>query len=231
MLKKSLISAGSRCSPRSFTLNNLIWYASYGSNLLKERFLRYIEGGRARGASFSNPGCLDKSHPRKEKAVTIHHQMYFAGNIEGWENLGVAFIKKEQDRSVHTLGRMYLITREQFLQVVMQENGYDPSCESLSIDLDTVLENGSIEIPELLYGHIMCIGQNDSFPIVTFTSCRDDSSVRYERPGDKYLKLISEGIRETYKFPDREIARYLVDLPGIRGNIGLERLERVVACR
>ncbi|MFP4014606.1 MAG: hypothetical protein ACLFVQ_11000 [Chitinispirillaceae bacterium] len=210
-------------------MDNLIWYASYGSNLQKERFLCYIEGGRARGASFSHPGCLDKSHPVKDSAVAIHHQMYFAMHIEGWQNRGVAFIKKEEDRTVLTWGRMYLITREQFLQVLMQENGYDPSCGSLHVDLDAVCENGSVQVPELLYGHIICIGSKDSYPVVTFTAGWDDSSVRYEPPGENYLRVIAEGIRETYHISYEEIARYLAGLPGIQGNIGQESLERVIA--
>ena len=43
----------------------LVWYACYGSNLLKERFLCYIRGGRPIGAQRTFYGCKNKKEPKK----------------------------------------------------------------------------------------------------------------------------------------------------------------------
>lgn len=87
---------------------NYVWYACYGSNLLKERFMLYIKE------------CNDKTEPSCEKPIIIHHDLYFANSSSRWENKGVAFIKPEKNEKVATLGRMYIITEEQFLEI--QEN-------------------------------------------------------------------------------------------------------------
>ena len=51
-----------------------VWYACYGSNLLKERFMGYILGGGIKGEG----GCRDKTPPIKEMQITISHVLYFS---------------------------------------------------------------------------------------------------------------------------------------------------------
>lgn len=102
----------------------LVWYASYGSNLLRSRFMCYIRGGRPKSSSKGYRGCTDKSEPLKDKPVRIPHELYFSGRSSVWGGGGggVAFIKPTRaSKGEFTLGRMYLITREQFTQVVRQE--------------------------------------------------------------------------------------------------------------
>lgn len=41
----------------------LVWYASYGANLLRERFMFYVQGGVLKGSDRQYPGCRDKSEP------------------------------------------------------------------------------------------------------------------------------------------------------------------------
>src|SRR5436305_7842838 len=98
-----------------------IWYASYGSNLsYQKRFMCYIAGGRPAGSQNTNPGCRDKTPPIDNKPIAIHLDLYFAEYSQWW-NGGVAFIKRGNERS-KTLGRIYLITDDQFNDVVLQEN-------------------------------------------------------------------------------------------------------------
>ena len=49
------------------------------------------------------------------------------GIIKGiWEDKGVAFIKSERNEAVESLGRMYLVKKDQFIEIVRQESGKEP---------------------------------------------------------------------------------------------------------
>ncbi|MDR1611166.1 MAG: gamma-glutamylcyclotransferase, partial [Planctomycetota bacterium] len=100
----------------------LLWYASYGSNMLRERFLCYIKGGKFRGRGEDKGGCRDTSLPLEDRPLLIPRQLYFARNSSTWGGRGVAFLDK--DRPGLTLGRMYKITREQFGEVKSQEGDW-----------------------------------------------------------------------------------------------------------
>jgi hypothetical protein len=103
----------------------LVWYASYGSNLKRERFVCYIKGGTPKGSAKRNEGCRDKSEPAESRPISINGEIYFAGQSRPWGNGGVAFIRENSEQG-STLGRKYLITEEQFNDVVMQENSKEP---------------------------------------------------------------------------------------------------------
>lgn len=76
---------------------NLIWYASYGLSLCKERFHYYILGGKLKGSFKYYEGCADKTLPRCTKSGEIYRELYFAKKSSTWDNGGVAFIKTEED--------------------------------------------------------------------------------------------------------------------------------------
>jgi hypothetical protein len=97
-----------------------VWYACYGSNLSKERFLFYVKGGFCKLNNKDYKGCADKSEPIKDRPIVIHHRLYFGNRSNSWNGGGVAFIDPQQNREERTLGRMYLITEEQFEQVHKQ---------------------------------------------------------------------------------------------------------------
>ena len=101
-------------------MKDLVWYGCYGSNLYKKRFSYYIKGGRPEGSNKCYKGCSDKSVPRDDKQIMIPYKLYFAKESPSWENMGIAFIKTEMNESVETMGRMYLIKKDQFVEVVMQ---------------------------------------------------------------------------------------------------------------
>ncbi|MGX1752144.1 hypothetical protein [Sphingobacterium sp. NPDC055346] len=58
--------------------NDKVWYACYGSNLLKDRFYCYIQGGQPAGANTIYEGCTDKSLPIDEENIIINAELYFA---------------------------------------------------------------------------------------------------------------------------------------------------------
>src|SRR4030095_163368 len=116
-----------------------IWYASYGSNLLEERFLCYIKGGQPVGSKKHYEGCRDKSLPIDKEEFYIPSELYFAKESDSWDNGGVAFIKTNFEPQQSTLGRMYLITPQQFIDVVKQETN---SSGSLHIDFEKAIVEG-----------------------------------------------------------------------------------------
>ena len=114
-----------------------IWYASYGSNLLEERFLCYIKGGKPSGSSKRHDGCFDKTLPQNNAKIYINHELYFARKSKSWDNGGVAFLSEKFESNHKTLGRMYLITPDQFTEVVKQEIDFEGTLE---LDFDKAIE-------------------------------------------------------------------------------------------
>lgn len=99
-----------------------VWYACYGSNLNADRFRAYIEGTVNPANGIREKGCTDKSLWTDTKVRFFHGQLYFAKSSEKWQRGGVAFIDPDADGTVCM--RLYLITREQFLEVQRQEGAW-----------------------------------------------------------------------------------------------------------
>jgi gamma-glutamylcyclotransferase (GGCT)/AIG2-like uncharacterized protein YtfP len=78
--------------------NEYVWYVSYGSNMLKERFLCYIKGGSYNSSRY-HPPCDDTTLPQAVKTVEIPYDMYF-GNMSGSWNCGVSFLENPFFQSI-----------------------------------------------------------------------------------------------------------------------------------
>ena len=156
--------------------SNLVWYACYGSNILYARFLCYIQGGTFYANAKEYRGCTDKTPPRSTKAIIIPYEMYFGNESGSWlvngKKAGVAFLDLEKRAT--TLGRMYLVTEEQFHEIWEQEGK-----------------------KENWYDKIIDLGECDNYPIKTFTSSKRRIP---NAPSDKYLEVICKGYEEI--FPD-----------------------------
>lgn len=84
-----------------------VWYAAYGSNINKNRFMQYINS------------CSDKSAPIEDMPYIIPYELYFASISRTWDHKGVAFIN--DNKYGVTLGRVYKITMSQFLEIQSME--------------------------------------------------------------------------------------------------------------
>ncbi|MDR7236883.1 hypothetical protein [Neobacillus drentensis] len=188
-----------------------VWYASYGSNINADRFLCYIKGGQPEGSSQVEIGCKDATLPLDESTFTIERPLYFAKEAVRWETQGVAFIGLHEDKENRTYSKKYLITVEQFLDVVKQENnGID-----FEIDLKEVKRKGSKVFQHYSwYGNILFLGDEGGFPIYTFTAPWDINDVEWNKPSHAYLKTIIKGLSKDYI--DDEIFTYLQNKPGIK---------------
>src|SRR5579859_2057184 len=192
-----------------------VWYASYGSNILEERFLCYIQGGQPDGSAKTYNGCNDKSLPVDSEEIYICSELYFAKKSKSWDNGGVGFIRIDFEPQRQTLGRMYLITREQFVDVVRQETN---NKELPSIDFEKAIANGSFVYSELSwYGNLIYLGIREEFPIFTFTN--HENIAQINKPSKNYLRTIIRGIKESYThLSNEEIVTYLISKQGVEDN-------------
>jgi len=185
--------------------NSPVWYACYGSNLKRERFMTYILGGKPGGSSKVHRGCTCKQPPMQEKAITINHRLYFSRYSKSWQG-GVAFIETAGcGRENAALGKMYLITREQFREIFAQEN--DIAVKKAKIDFDRLTAEGRLVAGRGRYNCLLRLGNDEEtgHPIFTFTSA-DERDVAYTEPSGEYLETIVDGICQTYPGMNRDAA-------------------------
>lgn len=165
-----------------------IWYVSYGSNMLYERFLTYIEGGAFEDGGSYNFPCNNTSEPVERRTIEIPHDMYFGNHSGSWNGCGVSFL--DISRKGHALGVAYLITREQFEHVAAEENGgrFPDGYGNWYEDINT-------------------LGEMDGFEMVTITN----NELRpYEKPCEEYLNTLKRGIRQNWsEMSEEEIDSYL----------------------
>lgn len=207
-----------------------VWYASYGSNLNEARFLTYLQGGSPDGTNSSHEGARDKTLPKDSTPIRFNGRMHFAGTSYKWGRGGIAFM--DRDTSGHALGRAYLITFEQFEDVVAQENG--KATGSVNISGANALKEGSTEVGAGLYNNLIHIGDYRGYPVFTFTSsftAKDavsDAQVTSgykkmgstNRPSDNYIRMIGKGLEESFGMSIEEQSDYL------RGTLGAGEITR-----
>jgi hypothetical protein len=163
--------------------SDYVWYASYGSNLLYERFITYIKGGDCKFNGVSYSGGRDKSLPKDNRPITIPYKMYYGNKRSSWGNGGVSFLDIEVKGQA--LGRMYLITRNQLEDIPRQEGR-----------------------GENWYNHSVKLGEQDGIEIITITN---KGKRAFHKPSDEYLEVIRRGIKETYlDMDDFDVMKYLV---------------------
>ncbi|MBC5637748.1 hypothetical protein H8S33_13105 [Ornithinibacillus sp. BX22] len=200
-----------------------IWYASYGSNLMKDRLLAYIYGGKPPGSNQSEQGCRDKTTPKDSKRIDIPFPLYFSKERSKWGEGGVAFIGTDASNEEKTIGRMYLITEEQFQDVVSQEN----NGLQVKLDLIEIERKGYIDIHHGWYDRMVYLGKRDGAPIFTFTSSLPISNVTFTKPSVPYLNVIACGLMELGLGED-EIVDYLMAKEGIKEEITIDSLRNYI---
>lgn len=205
-----------------------VWYASYGSNLAKDRFETYIAGGAPEGTYTAHPGARDTTLPEEDVAIRYHGRMHFAAASNRWGGGGVAFM--DDDAPGHSLGRAYKIGMQQFDDVVAQENGRKPG--DMTVETKEALAVGKSKIGYGLYGTLVHIGDFENAPVFTFTSdftAKEALTSLYEAKGkvmptnsptDNYMRMIGSGLSETFGMSEYEQADY------IRGSLGASTITR-----
>lgn len=195
----------------SLDLDQPVWYAAYGSNVLEERFLRYIQGGPIPNSTTgqSQDAARDTTLPSGDEPFAIDRQLFFAGSSSRWGDGGVAFLDadKQPDSTVH--GRAWRITLGQLEDLFRQENGLSDLVE---IDLDALCQVGRLEVVERWYGRLEVVGEIGDLSVVTLATPKP--MTRYRSADISYLSVIAQGLIDCWQMELPEIATYLAGLPG-----------------
>ena len=147
---------------------NLVWYLSYGSNISLIRFMYYILG-RNDILGPLRRGCNDKRLPEQSLLVKFNNEIFF----DRYAYIGRARAK------IPTIGRIYLITLEQYEQIRTLE--------------------GSQYQTEYDFGVLA------GYPVKSFT-CSEQQAVIH-KSGDRkmyldYFNLISDSLHKMASYND-----------------------------
>ncbi len=195
-----------------------VWYASYGSNLSRHRFERYLHGGTPVGGRRPHRGATDRTPPRADRPFHLPYRLRFGGVSRTWGG-GMAFI--DTVAAGRTLARMYRITAAQFADVHAQENGGDARPADLA-----ALEPGQrVRAADGNYPMIVCCGVVDRVPVVTFTAEHLPSAAA---PAPPYLRTIAAGLAEAHRLAATGIVRYLRSARTVRAAYTASELSAVV---
>ena len=193
-----------------------VWYVSYGSNLNRARFLAYLQGGRVAGNDVVYRGCADTAPPVDDVPLILPHALYFAGwSARVWGGTSAAFITLAA-QSGSSLARAYLITQQQFVEVVRQENGNRAEVDDFGVKLEAARQQGHVRMLATGgYTELIHCGERDGRPMLSFTASENRRD--FGRPSASYLRVIGTGLKERHRLPDRDVAAYLGARPGVRG--------------
>ncbi|SDO74927.1 hypothetical protein SAMN04489867_0487 [Pedococcus dokdonensis] len=194
-----------------------VWYASYGSNLRRDRFLHYIAGGRPEGASRTYPGARDRTPPVDDRPLTLPGAMFFGWESPTWGG-GIAFYNADSEGP--TLARAYLVSDQQFADVAAQEMHRQPGDD---LDLGQVLEHSRHDLGPGRYEALHLVGELEGAPVLTFTT-PDPAALQLNSPTAAYLRMIVAGLRETHGSSDDEVLDYLLARPGLGDEWWRDRL-------
>ncbi|KAG7955049.1 hypothetical protein I3843_11G051400 [Carya illinoinensis] len=153
-----------------------VWYAAFGSNMWKPRFLCYIEGGQVGGMQKPCSGSMDRTPPKEIVWKSYPYRLFFGReSSSSWGPGGVAFLDPESKSQDKAYLCLYRITLEQFNDVLAQENVLSRDMTYPLFDLAALTSITSKE-PKFLdvlrrgwYRNVVYLGNEDNFPILTMT--------------------------------------------------------------
>lgn len=186
----------------------LVWYASYGSNLSRGRFQHYLQGGRPRGASRTYRGARDDSLPVDDRGLTVPGGILFGMESSVWGG-GMAFY--DPHGAGRARMRAYLITVGQFSDVVAQEMRRETGAD---LDLSCVLAHGRDVIGLGRYETLRTVGEIDGSPVVTFTDPAP-SAIDANSPAPAYVRMLAHGLRESHALTVTDVCAYLLACRGM----------------
>ncbi|MER7847304.1 histone deacetylase [Kitasatospora sp. NPDC096077] len=172
----------------------------------------YIAGGRPPGGARVYPGCRDQHPPRATLPVLLPGQLYFALESAVWGG-GMGFY--DQTDGGEMPARAYLITPDQFSDIAAQEMHELPGRD---LDLAPALTQGSARLGPGRYETLVCAGQIDGYPVLTFTAPWRRMDATMTRPSAAYLRNFASGLREAHGWSTEEAAGYLSARPGAAGS-------------
>lgn len=161
--------------------SNQIWYVAFGSNTVPTMLGRYVP-------------AEDLTH----RAVTIPHELYFAGKAWG---ASPAFVEHVRDDDVETPARAYLLDADHLPGLLGGENG--EHLVGWQCDVWSMKEGGVLAYPVPLddderigkYNALLRLADIDGIPAVTVTTTH---TLTRGGPSDRYLKVIRQGLSDDH---------------------------------
>ena len=202
-----------------------VWYASYGSNLLRQRFLTYLEGGRIPMSTSGDTqrGSRNRAAPSGDQPFVLRHQLMFAHTAGRWGGGGVAKLALDADPNVATQSRAWRISLDQMEDVFAQENRQS---DAVSIDLDELTEHGRMALYPTWYGTLLHVGSISGEPVLTFTGTTPVDTVGPAH--HSYLRVIADGLAELRGWDRTQAAVYLASCPGHTGHLDATAIEALL---
>ncbi|WP_411105868.1 histone deacetylase [Streptomyces sp. cmx-4-9] len=188
-----------------------VWYASYGSNMHLDRLAAYIAGGTPHGTARTYPGCRDRRAPERSIAVELDGALYFATESMVWTG-GRGF--HDPGAPGRMRGRAHLVTVGQLSDIAAQEMYGVPGAD---LDLTGVLRDGRDAVGPGRYETLICPGEIEGIPVVTFTAPWSLHDVELLAPSAAYLRYLAGGLLESGPWSEPDIAAYLSACPGAAG--------------
>uniref|UniRef100_A0A2P2KBC5 Histone deacetylase domain-containing protein n=1 Tax=Rhizophora mucronata TaxID=61149 RepID=A0A2P2KBC5_RHIMU len=199
-----------------------IWYATFGSNMWKSRFLCYIEGGQAEGMRKPCSGSMDRNPPKEIIWKTFPHRLFFGQeSSRAWGPGGVAFLHPKSSVDEKTYMCLYRITLEQFNDVLRQENVSSYETNSPAFDLavlNSVKNQGSISLEVLKrgwYHNVIYLGEEHDIPILTMTCPLSDiesfksGKLSLRAPCKEYAHTLVKGLVDGGQLSEEEAIAYI----------------------
>jgi hypothetical protein len=122
---------------------------------------------------------------------------------------GVAFF--DPDVAASALARGYLLTAEQFTDVMSQELGGEPG---MIAGLPPLAVGDRVEMTSGRYGTLLVCGERDGVPMATFSAPWAMADVDLTTPSLPYLATLATGLFESHRLGVESQAAYLAALPG-----------------
>lgn len=163
-------------------------------------------GGPVEGRREPQVGARDPSPPRADEPCVLPHRLGFYGSSTVWGPGGVCFVDAVVDPDAGTLGRRYLITHEQFQDVLAQESNR-PVGET--VDLGPVLATGAYAVGDGRYDLALSAGEVAGAPVLTFTSPTPVSELTPNPPSPAYAQTIIDGLVESHGMSSEQARDYI----------------------
>ncbi|KAI3761285.1 hypothetical protein L1987_51697 [Smallanthus sonchifolius] len=198
-----------------------VWYASFGSNMSKSRFLCYIQGGQAEGMKRPCQGGVDKTKPKEVMWKTVPHSLFFGReSTVTWGPGGVAFLDPETNNQEKTFMCLYRITLEQFNDVLLQENvRIDTSSPFIDLNaLDSIEHEKNVSLEALKdgwYHNVVYLGKENDIPILTMTCTHatvegfKSGKIPICAPAKEYADTLVRGLVQGKQLSEDEAVAYV----------------------
>lgn len=189
-------------------MNGRLWYVSYGSNLLRERFFSYLTGSDESSEFGAHPPAPSTALPAGERWLWIDYPLYFAGVSRRWTGAS-AFVSTTADAANRSVAHGYLLDGVQFAHLAAVENVVASidvgGTETLAIGQWSQLAvDREGESFRGKYDALLRLPDIDGRPAFTLTS-----SIAREpgEPSSRYLSTIRRGLLSAPE--DLEVDTYL----------------------